>query len=143
MDMGTTGPEGVRWLDEQVRAAGGIAVDAPMSGSTDAAASAGLTIMVGGPPEAVARVEPVLRPMGRRVYHLGDTGSGTVAKLAVNNNIFAVGNAVSESLVLVERHGLDRATMYDVFESSAVAAPWSATAGRSSSTRTRPRPRSR
>lgn len=122
-DMGTTGPAGVRWLDEEVRAAGGSAVDAPVSGSTDAAASAGLTIMVGGPSEAVARVEPVLRSMGSRVYHLGDTGSGTVAKLAVNNIIYALGNAVSESLVLAERHGLDRATMYDVFEHSAVAAP--------------------
>jgi 3-hydroxyisobutyrate dehydrogenase len=123
VDMGTTGPAGIRRLAPRVARAGGTLIDAPVSGSTDAAASADLTIMVGGPPAVVDAIRPLLAAMGRTVHHLGDTGAGAVVKLAVNNIIYALGNAVSESLVLAERAGLDRARVYAVFESSAVAAP--------------------
>ena len=61
--------------------------------------------------------------MGSSVHHLGDTGAGAVTKLAVNNVIYALGNAVSESLVLAERAGIERERVYDVFEDSAIAAP--------------------
>lgn len=123
IDMGTTGPAGIGRLAPLVEAAGGVLVDAPVSGSTDAASSASLTIMVGGPKAAVEAVRPLLAAMGERIYHLGGTGAGAVTKLVVNNIIYALGNAVSESLVVAERAGLDRAQVYEVFESSAVAAP--------------------
>lgn len=123
VDMGTTGPAGIGRLAPLVEVSGGVLVDAPVSGSTDAATAADLTIMVGGPDAAVAAVHPFLSAMGDPVYHLGDTGAGAVTKLAVNNIIYALGNAVSESLVVAERAGLDRAQVYEVFENSAVAAP--------------------
>ena len=123
VDMGTTGPEGIARLAPHVADAGGVLVDAPVSGSTAAAESAGLTILVGAPDDAFATAEPVLAAMGATIYHLGDTGAGSVAKLAVNNVIYALGNAISESLVLAERAGLDRDRIYDVFEHSAIAAP--------------------
>lgn len=123
VDMGTTGPQGIARLAPRVAEAGGVLVDAPVSGSTDAAEAAGLTIMVGAPDEAFTIVGPILASMGKAVYHLGDTGAGSVAKLAVNNIIYALGNALSESLVLAERAGIDREHIYEVFEHSAVAAP--------------------
>jgi 3-hydroxyisobutyrate dehydrogenase-like beta-hydroxyacid dehydrogenase len=123
VDMGTTGPDGVAWLDERVRAAGADFVDAPVSGSVGAAESGDLTIMAGGEEAAVATVLPVLRTMGRNVFHLGPAGSGAVMKLAVNGIIFALGQAIAEALVVAERAGIDAAIAYDVFENSAVAAP--------------------
>lgn len=123
IDMGTTGPAAIRGLASVVADAGGILVDAPVSGSVDAARSANLAILLGAPDDVAASIVPVLEAMGRNVHHLGDTGAGSVAKLAVNNIIYALGNAVSESLVLVEQAGIDRARIYDVFEDSAVAAP--------------------
>jgi 3-hydroxyisobutyrate dehydrogenase-like beta-hydroxyacid dehydrogenase len=123
IDMGTTGPDGVAWLDETVRAAGGSVVDAPVSGSTATATEGTLTIMAGGTDHDVERVRPVLESIGSRVYHLGATGSGAVMKLAVNSVIFAIGQAISESLVLAERAGIDRERAYEIFENSAVAAP--------------------
>ena len=45
------------------------------------------------------------------------------AKLAVNALIFAINNSVSEALVLAERAGIDRATAYEVFTSSAAVNP--------------------
>ena len=44
-------------------------------------------------------------------------------KLAVNSVIFALGQAISESLVLAERAGIERERAYEIFENSAVAAP--------------------
>jgi 3-hydroxyisobutyrate dehydrogenase-like beta-hydroxyacid dehydrogenase len=123
VDMGTTGPDGVAWLADAVRDAGGVLVDAPVSGSTAAATSGGLTIMAGGPDDAVAHVSPLLETMGSQVYHLGATGTGAAMKLAVNAIVFAIGQAVSESLVLAERAGIARELAYDVFEHSAAAAP--------------------
>ena len=123
VDMGTTGPEGIARLAPLVAQAGGVLVDAPVSGSTQAAETAGLLIMVGAPEEAFRTVAPVLAVMGEAIFHLGDTGAGSIAKLAVNNIIYALGNAVSESLVLAERAGLDRTAVYGIFENSAVAAP--------------------
>jgi 3-hydroxyisobutyrate dehydrogenase len=123
VDMGTTGPDGVAWIDECVRAAGASFVDAPVSGSVGAAESGELTIMAGGDEAAVATVLPVLRSMGRNVFHLGPVGSGAVMKLAVNGIVFSLGQAIAEALVVAERSGIDRAVAYDVFEHSAVAAP--------------------
>lgn len=123
IDMGTTGPAAIEELAPLVAEAGAVLVDAPVSGSTAAAEAAQLTIMVGASPAVHARIEPVLRAMGSSVHHVGGTGTGAVAKLAVNNVIYALGNALSESLVLAERTGIDRTVMYDVFEDSAVSAP--------------------
>ncbi len=122
-DMGTTGPAGIGRLAPRVAAAGGVLIDAPVSGSTAAAEAAGLTILVGAPTGTFPTIEPVLAAMGERVFHLGDTGAGSVMKLAVNNIVYALGNALSESLVLAERAGLDRDVVYEVFENSAIAAP--------------------
>lgn len=122
-DMGTTGPAGVGRLAPRVAAAGGVLVDAPVSGSTAAAEAGTLTILVGAPEESFARVELLLAGMGEHVFHLGGTGAGSVMKLAVNNVVYALGNALSESLVLAERAGLDRNVVYEVFEHSAIAAP--------------------
>ncbi len=123
VDMGTSGPTAVAALAESVASAGGVLLDAPVSGSTATAEAGALTIMVGGPSETVAAVTPVLEAMGQRIYHLGSVGAGSAMKLAVNLVIFGIGQAISEALVLAESAGIDREIAYDVFENSAVGAP--------------------
>ena len=123
VDMGTTGISGTRLIAEATKSVGAHLVDAPVSGSTAAAASATLTVMAGGDPDIVTRVTPVLEAMSGSVYYMGVSGTGAAMKLAVNAVIFAIGQAVSEALVLAEKTGISRETAYDVFENSAVAAP--------------------
>ena len=123
VDMGTTGPQGVARLAAQVAQRGGSLVDAPVSGSTAAATAGTLTILAGGEDSALDAVDAVLRSVGSTVYRMGCSGSGAIMKLAVNNVIYGLGQAISESLVLAERSGLDRALAYEVFMNSAVAAP--------------------
>jgi len=62
-------------------------LDAPVSGGRFAAAAGTLVTMVGGDPDALERVRPVLAAHSDRIVHLGPLGSGLVAK-AVNNGLF-------------------------------------------------------
>ncbi|NKQ54298.1 NAD(P)-dependent oxidoreductase [Amycolatopsis sp. K13G38] len=123
LDMGTTGPAGTAWLARAVGNAGGTAIDSPVSGAVKAAETAGLTLMVGGAADVVEDLRPLLESMSATIYHLGESGAGAIMKLAVNNVIYALGQAVSESLVLAECSGIDRAEAYEVFCDSAIAAP--------------------
>jgi 3-hydroxyisobutyrate dehydrogenase/2-hydroxy-3-oxopropionate reductase len=45
-------------------------------------------------------------------------------KLAVNDVVHGLNQALAEALVLAERAGVDRIAAYDVFAASAVAAPY-------------------
>lgn len=123
VDMSTIGPEHAAALGERVQDAGFELVDAPVSGSVATATSATLLVMAGGSDRAVARVRPVLEAMGTMV-HVGPSGSGATMKLAVNTVVYGLNQSVSEALVLAERAGLERQLIYDVFASSAVAAPF-------------------
>jgi len=82
-------------------------VDAPMSGGVVGATAGSLTFMLGAADELVARIEPVLLRMGKRVLHCGPQGAGLSAKLA-NNYLLAVENiATAEAMNLGVRWGLD------------------------------------
>ncbi len=122
IDMGTSGPTAVAQA-RQVLAAGGVdLVDAPVSGSTPGAEAGTLLIMAGATDEAYARAEPVLQALGEPI-HVGPPGAGAVLKLAVNSVIFAINQAVGESVVLAETAGVDPAVTVDVIGRGAAGAP--------------------
>jgi 3-hydroxyisobutyrate dehydrogenase-like beta-hydroxyacid dehydrogenase len=124
LEMSTVPPSVSRGLEARVRATGAGLIDAPVSGSVALAESGQLTIMAGGDAVDLVRARTVLDALGKRVFHLGPLGSGAVMKLAVNNIIMGLNGALAESLVLAERAGVDRATAYEVFASSAAGAPF-------------------
>lgn len=123
VDMGTSSPMEVRELARVVSERGATMLDAPVSGSVTAAASGNLTIMVGGDRIAYERVVPVLNTMGAKIFYLGESGNGSVVKLAVNIIVHSLNCAISEALVLAEKAGIDRHSCYEVFRNSAIAAP--------------------
>ena len=89
-------------------AASGIAfLDAPVSGSTEGAAAATLSFMVGGDAEALSLVRPVFDALGKKVVHFGPVGSGQLAKTC-NNMIVAIEYiGICEAFAIVEANGLD------------------------------------
>jgi 2-hydroxy-3-oxopropionate reductase len=102
-------PLGIREVAKRLEAAteGRMTViDAPVSGGTEGAQSGTLSIMVGGDPEIVAMVHPVLATFGTPV-HLGPLGSGDVAKACNQLIVAATISAISEASVIAERSGLD------------------------------------
>jgi 3-hydroxyisobutyrate dehydrogenase len=110
------------WLTRrtaQALAARGIEmVDAPVSGAQAGAQGAQLVFMIGGEAAAVARATPILRCMGRALYHLGPLGAGHTMK-CVNNLITALNFlATAEGLVIGKRCGLDPAAMNAVLNES-------------------------
>jgi 3-hydroxyisobutyrate dehydrogenase-like beta-hydroxyacid dehydrogenase len=99
-------------------------LDTPVSGSVQLVEAGQLTVMVGGDPAVLERARPVLDPLARQVFHVGDLGSGAVMKLTVNAILHGLNLALAEGLVLAEQAGVARTTAYEVFASSAVAAPF-------------------
>jgi 3-hydroxyisobutyrate dehydrogenase-like beta-hydroxyacid dehydrogenase len=107
IDMGTTAVEATRGFAAEVADAGGLWLDAPVSGGQVGAEQAALTIMAGGSAAAFDRALPAFRAMGRQITHVGDVGAGQVAK-AVNQMIVGMTiGAVSEALTLAEAAGVD------------------------------------
>jgi 3-hydroxyisobutyrate dehydrogenase-like beta-hydroxyacid dehydrogenase len=93
-------------------------VDAPVSGALSGAQSADLVFMVGGDKGPVSRVLPLLRIMGKRIFHLGPVGSGHAMK-SINNLITAMTlMATVEGLTIGKRFGLDPDVMTDVLNVS-------------------------
>ena len=63
-------------------------LDAPVSGGPHNIAAGAITLFVGGPDDAVARVRPVLAAYGDPILHVGPLGAGQAVKLT-NNALFA------------------------------------------------------
>lgn len=124
LETSTIDPETSQALAITVERIGASLLDAPVSGSVSMVESGSLTFMVGGSESAVDRARPVLDALGARTFHLGPVGAGHTMKLAVNALVHAINTAVSESLVLAEKAGVDRAAAYDVFVSGAGGAPF-------------------
>jgi 3-hydroxyisobutyrate dehydrogenase-like beta-hydroxyacid dehydrogenase len=95
-------------------------LDASVSGSTPQAQDGSLVLFVGGERAVYERCRPVLEVLGNHIFYLGPSGAGATMKL-VANSLLGVGiQALAEAVVLGERAGLDRNTLLDVLEQTAV-----------------------
>jgi len=82
-------------------------VDAPVSGGSEGAKQATLTIFVGGEPGDAERARPILEAVGKTITHFGPAGSGQAVK-AVNQVVIAGAYlGVAEGIVLALKAGLD------------------------------------
>jgi 3-hydroxyisobutyrate dehydrogenase len=118
LEMSSGVPAVTQALEKEVVAAGGFLVDAPVSGGVARAITGELAIMVGGPPDAIARAEPLLKTMGSSLLPTGAVGSAHAMK-ALNNLVSATGFLASvEALLIGKRFGLDPAVMVDVLNAS-------------------------
>ena len=124
LEMSTIAPETVRKVAPSVQGRGATMLDAPVSGSVPVVERGELLIMVGGDPDALERARPVLEALSSTIIHVGELGTGATMKLAVNALVHGLAVALSESLVLAERAGVERTTAYEVFASGAAAAPF-------------------
>jgi 2-hydroxy-3-oxopropionate reductase len=112
VDMSSIAPLASREIAQALAAQNVTLLDAPVSGGEPKAINATLAIMVGGPEEAFAAVKDILSVMGSSVTHVGEIGSGNMAKLA-NQIIVALNIAgVAEALVLATKAGVDPERVY-------------------------------
>lgn len=119
IDCSTICPDTTRAFAERLATQEVTLLDAPVTGGDVGAREATLTIMVGGPPVAFERVAPLLAHLGRRVVHVGPSGSGQALK-ACNQILCAVNMiGVCEALLLARRSGLDLSVALETLESGA------------------------
>ncbi|MFF4116544.1 NAD(P)-dependent oxidoreductase [Streptomyces sp. NPDC001714] len=117
VSTGSTAPEYARGLAADIEAAGGRFVEAPVSGSRKPAEAGELVAMLGGDPDTVAEVRPLLAPMCRETVHCGPAGSGVLMKLAVNLYLDTTLAALAEAVHFAQRQGLDLETFRAVVDS--------------------------
>jgi len=107
IDCSTIAPSGSWDFAARLRERELAMIDAPVSGGSEGARNATLTIFVGGDERDVERARPVLRAMGRTITHVGPIGAGQAVK-AVNQVILAgTYLGVAEGIVLAIKAGLD------------------------------------
>ena len=121
IEMGTISPDHFRTLRE--KASGHSVIDAPVSGSTTAAAEGALVIMAGASVEEVATLQPVFNALSREVIPLKEPGAGCVMKLSVNLLIHGINQCLAESMALSSSVGIKAEDAFEVIEKSAAAAP--------------------
>ena len=114
LDCSTIDVRTAKKVAEAATAKGFAAVDAPVSGGIAAAAAGTLTFMVGGPADAFARAEPILKLMGKAVIHAGASGAGQAAKICNNMLLGATMVATCEAFLLAQKLGLDPQTFFAV-----------------------------
>ena len=94
-------------------------LDAPVSGGDIGARNATLTIMVGGPAEALDRCMPVFQAMGKTITHVGESGAGQIAKAANQIMVAAQMVAMGELLIFAQKAGADPAKVVEAIKGGA------------------------
>jgi 3-hydroxyisobutyrate dehydrogenase len=93
-------------------------IDAPVSGGVMGAQKATLNIMVGGTKEAFNLALPILKIMGKNIFHAGDLGSGNGAKICNNMSLGITMIAASESLMLAKRLNIDIKKVHEIMKNA-------------------------
>ncbi|MFV1874669.1 NAD(P)-dependent oxidoreductase [Nioella sp.] len=112
IDCSTIDVDTARDLAKHAAAQGLEMLDAPVSGGPAGAAEGALSFMVGGSDDAIARAQPVLSAMGRKIMHFGGPGSGQAAKASHNMICGITAMAVMEGFALADAMGLDLDKFY-------------------------------
>lgn len=106
IDCSTVSPALVRETASKVEALGGAFLDAPVTGSSPAAIDGTLVFMVGGRSDVLQGQMDIFDCLGKKVLHMGDNGTGAVAKLA-HNTIVGINNlALAEGFSIAAKSGL-------------------------------------
>ncbi len=107
VDMSTISPVATRDIAAALAAKHIKMIDAPVSGGSEGARNATLSIMIGGDADDVAGVMPLFEAMGKTLTHVGPIGSGQITK-AINQIVIAGTYwGVAEGITLGLKAGLD------------------------------------
>jgi 3-hydroxyisobutyrate dehydrogenase-like beta-hydroxyacid dehydrogenase len=121
---GTHGVHVVRKVDAAHAKAGQVMVASPMLGRPEAVISGQAGIVVGGPPEALARCRTLFEAMARRVFEAGpDPAAAAAIKIANNFVLGCAIEAMGEGFSLIRKYGVVPQVFYDVMTDGLFSAP--------------------
>lgn len=119
VDNSTIKPANTKMIGKRLAEEGVTMLDAPVSGGDIGAKNGTLTIMVGGPAEALEKIMPVLRSVGQRITHVGGLGGGQIAKAANQIMVAAQMVAMGELLIFAQKAGADPEKVVDAIRGGA------------------------
>ena len=118
VDCTSGDPDTSRRIASELAAIGVGFIDAPVSGGVAGAEAGTLTVMVGGPAEALERARPALESFAAKIVHCGALGAGHALK-AVNNTLLALHLwSTAEGLVAAMKAGVAPEVALDVINAS-------------------------
>ena len=115
----TVAPETVREMAAAVSGLGAVLLDAPFTGSRDAAAQGQITYYISGDGAALARALPVLETSAKAIIPLGAVGTASAVKIATNIMAAAAAVSLAEAVNLLRSNGIDPAILPAVLENNA------------------------
>jgi 3-hydroxyisobutyrate dehydrogenase len=119
VNSSTISPTLAEKLGELIHAKGAHYIDAPVSGSVKPAIDGTLLFLVGGDKVIYEAIIPYLEVMGKSHYYLGNSGSGSKAKLAINYYMAVVVQGLAETVLFAEENGVNREIMTAIINDSA------------------------
>jgi len=123
IDMSTVSPAISARIGQIAEEKGVRFLRSTVSGSTESAISASLTILVSGPEDAFVRCRPIFEKLGQKVFHVGPEEQARTLKLVVNMMVGITSAMTAEALIFGKRGGLDWEQMVDIINNSVVASP--------------------
>lgn len=121
VQMGTVTPGYSRRLADDIAAAGGSYVEAPVSGSRGPATEGTLVAMLAGPPAAVSEIEPLVDAVSAQRFTCGDVPAALTMKLAVNTFLITMVTGLAEAFHFAETTGADPRVLRDVLDAGPMA----------------------
>jgi len=107
VDNSTIKPASARRIAQVLGEKGVLCLDAPVSGGDIGAKNGTLTVMVGGPAEALEKVMQILQAVGKSITHIGGSGAGQIAKACNQIMVAAQMVALGELLIFARKAGAD------------------------------------
>jgi 3-hydroxyisobutyrate dehydrogenase len=124
IECSTVSPSLVNRVASALAERGAESLEAPVTGSRNAAENGTLLFMTGGPASVHAELEPVLLAMGSRAIHCGDSGQGSLMKLVGNTLISFMLEGLCEGLAVANKGGLGTEKVLEVIAASGFASPY-------------------
>jgi 3-hydroxyisobutyrate dehydrogenase len=121
IDMSTVRPDTMKANGGSVLELGAAFVECPVGGSTGPAKEGKLLGLVGGTKADVARARPILEQLCRRIEHVGELGSGSMIKLAVNLPLLVYWQALGEALTICKPLNLPADRLIDILSDTSGA----------------------
>ena len=114
VDMSTVLPDTMKSAGSAVLRQGAAFVECPVGGTVSPAREGKLLGLVGGSKPDVMRAMPILGQLCRRTEHVGDIGSGSMMKLAVNLPLLVYWQALGEALTICKPLNLPADRLIDI-----------------------------
>ncbi len=123
IDNTTASAKIARELNEHAEANGFGFLDAPVSGGQAGAENGALTVMVGGDADVFEKSKPLIDCYSKMVGHMGESGSGQIAKMVNQICIAGLVQGLAEGINFAQNAGLDVEKLIGVISQGA-AGSW-------------------